>query len=280
VDAVHHVHNESCLNFTLGTPADLANAFVQTWPAETRPEFVILERQMAWKKFYRKHSVKVKGFTKTKKDPLSVHGFRFQRDSRTGVIAMHWKEEASESAPWRGVDSARGGAGFQVLRSRPGGVPVVVEPRAMKPARQKALFHATVKKALDDEGMEEAYDWLATVVRDNGKMTINRKIESQRPGDLGDLVVIGTGTRTAEVRVISTTPADFWGLPPSVVRQPSSYQPARLPNVQYADPLVVHRLPVPRCINVYLYLNDISVDIYLYIYICICVCVCVPCMYL
>jgi hypothetical protein len=237
VDSVHHVHNESACNFTLGTPADLANAFHHTWADVARPGFYVLEQQLGWSKFYDHHLVKVKGFTKTKKDELAVHGFRFKRSPR-GIIEMHWKEAPSESAPWRGVNHEREGHGFRILRSRPRGCPLVVEPKPMKAKLKKSLLNLSVKKALMDEGMGSAFDWLKKVVGNNGKMTVNRIVEPAVPGTMGDLVNIGAGERSANVRLITNVAAsalEFWALPETAVQQPVNEVRA-LPLVRYLMP--------------------------------------------
>jgi hypothetical protein len=237
VDSVHHVHNQSACNYVLGTPADLANMFQQTWQEMTRPSFHILEKQLHWKKYYQHHFAKIKGFTKTKKDPLTVHGFRFKRAKESGTIEMHWKEVPSDSAPWRGIGNVREGTGYRILRSRPQGVPESVAPKKMTAKKRKAVLGDGVRKALKDEGMEDAYGWLKGVVDNGGFMKVNHVVQRQRMGELGDLVEIGVGLHTARVRLIQdvpTTSEAFWSLPASAVRQPdNNIRP--LPMVLYKD---------------------------------------------
>jgi hypothetical protein len=255
VDSVHHVHNLFAMNYTLGTPADLANAFVTTWRENCRPEFVIIEQQFDWTKFYSPHKRQLKGFTKTVRDPLSVQAFRVQR-SRSGVIEMHWKHHASERKAWLGMDSQQGSPGFRILRSKPTGMPTVIPPKPMPAAKVPKVFHPKIRAALLDEDLGEAWDWLKTVVTNRGMMTINQVVEKEVAGELGRLVTIGYPGHLADVRLISNhqvvTAEEFWSLP-AVALKSEAHTDLVLPDFRYADRQVLISLHLSIYLYTYLY---------------------------
>jgi hypothetical protein len=213
----------------------LANSFLSTWDEHDRPEFVVKELQFDWTKFYKKHNVMLRGFTKTKSDPNAVHGFRIQRHK--GEIMLHWKDVPSDRVPWRGFENRKDGPGFKILRSRPTGVPGVVEPAQIKPKIVRNIFTDAIRSALDDEGQVESFEWLRTVVENRGKMTVNRIVQEPVAGELGSLVEIGAAPRVAIVRLVSEVPTEeeFWSIPANVTQTATPSQFERpLPNVTFA----------------------------------------------
>jgi hypothetical protein len=209
VDAQHKIHNQNAMNYTLGTPADLANAFRDAWHnPSTRPDFAIMEYQLDWKTRY-KNITAVKGFTRTKNNPMAVHAFKFARRPGGGTVEMMFKEAPSRLKPWLGADHQPRTAGFRVLRNIPNGAPNEVPAKAcFTQNRIKGLTHSRIVEQLAAEGMDTTAKWLEQVIEKNGALPFKPHGNGRTPGEMGELVTIGAAGHEAVVRRI-IAPADM-----------------------------------------------------------------------
>lgn len=179
-DGQHHVHNKVLGNFTTGTLGHHVALFEQAWQTDaTRPTPCLLDVQYNWKQYYGPVIDKLAGFTKTITDPNAAHAFRVCR-GQSGVVCVYWKHLASDR-DWLGVDGTSSSPGFVVLRSKPTGVPKVVEPASeiMHKKHYKQLMGNTMRQFLEAEGLEGAQEWLRAAAK-RGVVPIRRQLDGMR----------------------------------------------------------------------------------------------------
>jgi hypothetical protein len=222
VDAQHKIHNINACGYTLGTPADLANAFRDAWHSpNSRPDFVWISYQLNWKARYktvmgdRAVLNRLQGFARSTNSQVSAHAFRFARARGGGAIEMTFKQNASQRLPWLGADHMPRTNGFRVLRSIPRGAPVDVVPkRGLSKAQKKALTNPKIVEQLVAEGLVTTPRWLEELRDADGAIPFRPLGNARTPGEMGELVEIGAAGRKAVVRRMTAGPKDtFWHLP-------------------------------------------------------------------
>ena len=232
VDAAHKIHNQNVASSFSG---DLGH-FVQNFPKgfknkETMPAATLLQKTLDWTKYYKDHLRPIKGFTKSKCDPVAVRGFRIARNAE-GTVDLTWKQDPAIEEHWRGTGGFPGSHGFFMLRQLPKGVPEVCKPKelAKEGSPKKSLLNNAeklrsekMKGILKDQRAEACgefnYECAAT-----GQIPVHRELsEETGPSSLwGPLCELGAveGKR-GKMRLLQhywdpKLPADrkaLWGLP-------------------------------------------------------------------
>jgi hypothetical protein len=221
-DQQHQIHNEVLGNFTSLTPVHLLARYPQAWRQEhTRPEPCILDVQYDWDNYYKPFMDPLGGHTKTPCDPVACRGFKIQR-GKGGIIELKWKTKA-ESGKWRGADGGEKSAGFALLKGRPRGKPVIIQPNkdVMKKKYYKQLFGNKMREVFDSEGSKEAWAWLKKAAR-HGVMPVHKRLQEPKNltgGNFGALAELKCDDVTATVQMIEDcdyTVEEFWALPTDV----------------------------------------------------------------
>ena len=206
-----------------GTLADFINYYPQAWPtASSRPGANICTVQYDFEAYYKDRINPIKGFTKTKLDPGTVHAWRVERDTG-GIVGVKWKPEARLNTDFLGVDSTAASDGFILLRNTTSLGPVEVPGHflTVKSERAKLMLRDLKSDAilahLTAEGLADSIPWLVECAT-TGKIPILRVIEESVPaGEIGRLVEIGVGSRSARVRTMDSPPLatadEFFKLP-------------------------------------------------------------------
>jgi hypothetical protein len=224
-DQQHQIHNEVLGNFTSPTFVHFLARYAQSWrQPHSRPTPAILDVQYDWDNFYKPYITEIGGHTKTPNDPVSIRGFRIARGP-DGIVNVQWKTKA-ESGDWRGVDGQVGSPGFVMLKSRPRGQPVVVEPKnnIMDNKFYKQLMGSKMMECVEAEGAPEAMAWLAKAAK-HGVIPVHKRLQQPgviTPGELGSEVELKCDEVTAVVQLIeadSVTDEEFWSLPAEVERE-------------------------------------------------------------
>jgi hypothetical protein len=159
---------------------------------------------------------------------------------------LMWKRAPSRLSPWLGANHEARSRGFRILKRIPQGAPEVILPKPLWPTQEDSDKFLDVKMAtqLEAEGIGSTFEWMKELVRLDGMLPF-RMISPRIPGELGDLVTIGTANREASIRRIGEMgpPEDFWKLPPratgghdaSLVLELPAEDPRRLPPMRYAN---------------------------------------------
>lgn len=244
-DAVHHIHNDICGNFTSPTLPHFVNRFPQAWRTEaTRPDVAILDVQYDWDKYYNPVIDTLSGFIKTDLDVATVRAWQIKKGP-SGLVEVKLKRDPS-FGDWLGVAGTSESPGYHILKGPPHGVPLVVPPEKniMPTKYYTQLVGAGMRACLEAEGCPEALEWLSEAAK-HGVVPIDKELEDATPpGELGPLVQLRCGEITAQVRVVRQHPgatrSEFFALPEDVrtAYVTTAQMQARLDIVHAAPPCV------------------------------------------
>lgn len=226
--------------------------YPQAWPTSgSRPGANICTIQYDFDTYYKSRMNAIKGFTKTKYDPASVHAWEVARRPY-GLVDVKWKPEARMSAAFLGVDSTSTSAGFIVLRNASPLAPTVVpggyQEQTIISQIKRDINSTAMGEHLSAEGLVDAVPWLLECC-DTGNIPVHRVIEPQAPpGEIGRLVEIGVASRIIQVRAMDSPPPEtaekLFELPPDLLRRMEAHakvssdilQDVRLPVLSQENP--------------------------------------------
>ena len=223
-DQQHQIHNEILGNFTSPTFVHLLARYPQSWRQEhTRPTPCVLDVQYDWDNYYKPFINKIAGHTNCPTDPVAARGFRIARGD-DGIVGLSWKTKA-ESGRWCGADGKPDTPGFVMLKGRPRGMPVEIDPQkhVLEKKYYRQLIGEKMTTCLLAEGAPEARAWLKSAAK-HGVIPVHRRIEARgeiTPGEMGSRVELKCDDITAVVQLIQhydQTADQFWTLPAEIAR--------------------------------------------------------------
>jgi len=183
----------------------------------------VLDVQHDWDSYCKPCINKIAGYTNSPTDPVAVREFRIVRGD-DGIVGLSWKTKA-ESGLWCGVEGKPDTPGFVMLKGRPRGMPVEIDPK--KHVLEKKYFNQLIGQKMTtcllSEVAKEARAWLQSAAK-HGIIPVHRRIEARgeiTPGELGSRVELKCDDITAVVQLIQhneETADHFWSWPAEIAR--------------------------------------------------------------
>jgi len=214
VDASHKVHNQNVGGYVSGDLGQFVQNYIKGFNGSNseghqQPNASILGATLNWTAYYEPSVRRVVGFTKSKKDPVMVRGFRIMKQIN-GTVDVTWKVDPALETAWRGSSGFPNTAGFYMLRCAPRGLPKHVvrpQPSTSHMVSAKKLLATNMRSAMTNEGLQPCIDWNYKAMCEQ-VVPVHRYLEDTVPdGEWGRLCEIGAmDGKRGKVRMIDT----FW----------------------------------------------------------------------
>jgi len=198
VDASHKIHNQDVGAYVSGDLGQFVQNYVKGFNGTNsggnqHPRASILGKTLNWTAYYAPVLRRIKGFTKSKNDPIMVRGFRIMKQA-DGTTDVTWKVDPALESEWRGSSGFPKTTGFHMLTSQPTGLPTEIVPPALSKShmvKAKLLLGANMKAAMTNEGLLDCVQWNYQAQRDQAIPVHAFRENSVPPGEWGRLCEVG-----------------------------------------------------------------------------------------